>query len=147
MVGDRSGGLLSLGLLGALWAASTGMAAVINALNTAYDVEDGRPFWKARLVAIGLTISLSVFIVGGQVLIMFGDWLAMWLASLVGLGDTLVDYPIGLLLLTIGVSLIYHFAPNVKRKWRLITPGAIFAVVTSIIVSTLFSRHQKSRQC
>jgi membrane protein len=145
VVGDRSGGLLSLGLLGALWAASTGMAAVINALNTAYDVEEGRPFWKARLVAIGLTISLSVFIVGGQVLIMFGDWLALWLAGLVGLGDTFiavwryVDYLIGLLLLTIGVGLIYHFAPNVKRKWRLITPGAIFAVVTSIIVSTLFS--------
>jgi membrane protein len=145
VVGHRSGGLLSLGLLGALWAASTGMAAVINALNTAYNVEEGRPFWKARLVAIGLTISLSVFIVGGQVLIMFGDWLAIWLAGLVGLGDTFiavwryVDYVIGLLLLIIGVGLIYHFAPNVKRKWRLITPGAVFAVLTSIIVSTLFS--------
>jgi membrane protein len=76
---------------------------------------------------------------------MFGDWLAIWLAGLVGLGDTFiavwryVDYVIGLLLLIIGVGLIYHFAPNVKRKWRLITPGAIFAVLTSIIVSTLFS--------
>jgi membrane protein len=44
-----------------------------------------------------------------------------------------------LLLLTIGVGLIYHFAPNRKRKWRLITPGAIFAVSASIIVSVLFS--------
>ena len=145
VVSDRSRGLLSLGLLGALWAASYGMGAAIDALNTAYDVEEGRPFWKSRLIAIGLTIALSVFFVGGQILIMFGDWLAMWLANWIGLGDAFtdlwryVDYLIGLLLLTIGVGLIYHFAPNVKRKWRLVTPGAVFAVMASLLASTLFS--------
>jgi membrane protein len=76
---------------------------------------------------------------------MFGDWFAIWLTGLLDLGDRFVvlgryvDYLIGLLLLTIGVGLIYHFAPNRKRKWRLITPGAVFAVSTSIIVSILFS--------
>ncbi len=145
VVSTRSGGLLSLSLLGSLWAASYGMGAAIDALNTAYDVEEGRPFWKSRLVAIGLTIALSVFIVGGQVLIMFGDWLAMWVAGWIGLGEAFtsiwryVDYLIGLLLLTVGVGIIYHFAPNVKRKWRLVTPGAVFAVMASLLASTLFS--------
>jgi uncharacterized BrkB/YihY/UPF0761 family membrane protein len=55
VVGARSGGLLSLGLLGSLWAASNGIGAAIDALNTAYNVEEGRPFWKSRLMAIGLT--------------------------------------------------------------------------------------------
>jgi membrane protein len=141
----RSGRLLSLGLLGSLWASSYGMGAAIDALNTAYDVKEERPFWKSRLMAIGLTIALSVFFVGGQVLIMFGDWLAMCFAAWTGLGGAFttlwryVDYLIGLLLLTIGVGLIYHFAPNVKRKWRLVTPGAVFAVTASLLASILFS--------
>jgi membrane protein len=147
VISDSSGGLLSFGLLGALWAASKGMKAVIFALNTAYDVEEERSYWMTKLIAPGLTLSLSLFIVGGQVLIMFGDWLAIWLTNLLGLGDRFValwhyfDYLIGLLLLIIGVGLIYHFAPNRKRKWRLITPGAIFAVSASVIVSILFSQY------
>jgi membrane protein len=145
VISGSSGGLLSFGLLGALWAASKGMQAIIFALNTAYDVNEERSYWMTKLIAPGLTILLSLLIVGGQVLIMFGDWLAIWLTSLLGLGDRFValgryiDYLIGLLLLTVGVGLIYHFAPNRKRKWQLITPGAVFAVSTSIIVSILFS--------
>jgi membrane protein len=147
VISDSSGGLLSFGLLGALWAASKGMKAVIFALNTAYEVEEERSYWMTKLIAPGLTLSLSVFIVGGQVLIMFGDWLAIWLTNLLGLGDRFValwhyfDYLLGLLLLIIGVGLIYHFAPNRKQKWRLITPGAIFAVSGSVIVSILFSQY------
>jgi membrane protein len=145
VITDSSGGLLSFGLLGALWAASKGMQAVIFALNTAYEVEEERSYWMTKLIAPGLTLSLSLFIVSGQVLIMFGDWLAIWLTNLLGLGERFValwyyfDYLLGLLLLIIGVGLIYHFAPNRKRKWRLITPGAIFAVSGSVIVSILFS--------
>jgi membrane protein len=147
VISDSSGGLLSFGLLGALWAASKGMKAVIFALNTAYDVEEERSYWMTKIIAPGLTLSLSVFIVGGQVLIMFGDWLAIWLTNLFGLGDRLItlgqyiDYLLGLLLLLLGVGLLYHFAPNRKRKWKLITPGAIFAVAGSVIVSILFSQY------
>jgi membrane protein len=147
VVSGSSGGLLSFGLLGALWAASKGMKAVIFALNTAYDVEEERSYLMTKIIAPVLTLSLSIFIVGGQVLIMFGDWLAIWLTNLLGLGDRFaaigqyIDYLFGLLLLTIGVGLIYHFAPNRKRKLQLITPGAIFAVSGSVIVSILFSQY------
>jgi membrane protein len=147
VISDSSGSLLSFGLLGSLWAASKGMQAVIFALNTAYDVEEERSYWMTKMIAPVLTLSLSLFIVSGQVLIMFGDWLAVWLIGLLGLGEGLaglwqyIDYLIGLLLLTIGVGLIYHFAPNRKRKWRLITPGAVFAVLASVIVSILFSKY------
>jgi membrane protein len=147
VISGSSGGLLSFGLLGALWAASKGMKAVIFALNTAYDVEEERSYLMTKIIAPVLTLSLSIFIVGGQVLIMFGDWLAIWLTNLLGLGDRFaaigqyIDYLFGLLLLTIGVGLIYHFAPNRKRKLQLITPGAIFAVSGSIIVSILFSQY------
>src|SRR5688572_7055711 len=59
---SRSGGLLSSSLLFSLWAASNGLGAVMQALNQAYKVQEGRPFWKAQLVAIGLTIALSLLV-------------------------------------------------------------------------------------
>src|SRR5262245_2818131 len=43
------GGLLTIGLLGALWSSSSAMVSVIGAMNRAYDINEGRPWWKVRL--------------------------------------------------------------------------------------------------
>ena len=67
-------------MLGTIWMASTAFDAVIEALDIAYDVDDLRPFWKTRLLAVGLAaisgglllVALAVTIVGPR----FGDWLA-----------------------------------------------------------------------
>jgi membrane protein len=142
---NRSRGLLSFGILGALWAASGGVTAIMGTLNDAYDAREERPFWKVRLIAIGLTILLALLIVGGTALIMFGDRFASWLAAHLGLGNVfmvtwaVVDYLLGLTLIFLGLELIYYFAPNVEQDWKLITPGAIFSVVSLIIASLLFS--------
>src|SRR6186997_1178889 len=58
----RDGGLLSLGLIGALWSSSGAMVAVVSAMNRAYDIDDSRPWWKVRAQAIALTVALAVFI-------------------------------------------------------------------------------------
>jgi membrane protein len=142
---NRSRGLLSFGILGALWAASGGVTAIMGTLNDAYDAREERPFWKVRLIAIGLTILLALLIVGGTALIMFGDRFASWLAAHLGLGNVfmvtwaVVDYLLGLTLIFLGLELIYYFAPNVEQDWKLITPGAIFSVISLIIASLLFS--------
>jgi membrane protein len=70
---NRSRGLLSFGILGAFWAASGGVTAIMGTLNDAYDAREERPFWKVRLIAFGLTLLLALLIVGGTALIMFGD--------------------------------------------------------------------------
>jgi membrane protein len=142
---QSSGGLLSFSLLASLWAASSGLSALMGVLNVAYEVEEGRPWWKARLVAIGLVLALTVFVLGGALLIIFGDKLAAWLAGWFGLGAVFttvwpyVDYLIGLVLLTFGIGVIYYYAPNVDLSWRWLTPGAIFAVVMAVLASLLFS--------
>src|ERR1044072_3238787 len=59
---SSTGGKLSFGLLAALWAASNGLTAITDSLNTAYDLKETRPWWKQRLTAIGLTIALSILI-------------------------------------------------------------------------------------
>jgi membrane protein len=142
---NRSGGLLSFGVLGAIWAASGGVTAVMGTLNEAYHAKEERSFWKVRLVAICLTVMLALLIVGGVLLIMFGDRLSAYLAARLGLGTAFaviwsaVDYLLGLGLVLLGLQLIYYFGPNVKQDWRWITPGAIFAVSGLIITSLALS--------
>ena len=51
-------GKLSIGFITTLWAASSGMSAVIAALKKAYEVKEARPWWKARLLATVLTVAL-----------------------------------------------------------------------------------------
>jgi membrane protein len=142
---NRSGGLISFGILGALWAAAGGVTAVMGTLNVAYDAKEERPFWKTRLIAVGLTALLALLIVGGTALIMFGDRFAAWLAALFGMGAVftliwgVVHYLLGLALLFLGLELVYYFGPNVEQDWRWITPGAVFAVASLIVASLLFS--------
>src|SRR5690349_2054253 len=66
VIRPHSGGLLSFGLLGSLWSASSGFAGMIEALNVAYDVPETRPIWKTRGLAIVMTV-----VVGGMLVISF----------------------------------------------------------------------------
>lgn len=145
IVSNRSGGLISFGILGTVWAASSGTAAVMEALNDAYEAQEGRGYIKLRLVAISMTIALALLIVGGTTLIMFGDRFALWIANALGLGPTFatvwhyVDYLLGLALIFVGLQVIYYFGPNLKQDWEWVTPGAIVAVIALIAGSFLFS--------
>ena len=50
---------MTIGALGALWSSSAALISIVSALNRAYDMEESRPWWKVRLVAIALTIALT----------------------------------------------------------------------------------------
>lgn len=145
VVSNRSGGLLSFGILGAVWAASGGVTAVMGALNVAYGTKEERSFWRIRLVAIFLTLALSLLVVGGVVLIMFADRFSAQLADSLQVSRYYVpiwrgvDYALGFALVLLGLQLIYYFGPNVQLGWRWITPGAVFAVISLILASTLLS--------
>jgi membrane protein len=149
VITNSSGGLLSFGVLGTLWAASSGVSSVMGTLNTAYDAKEERSFLKMRLIAIGLTVALALLVMGGAVLIMFSHTLSEWLSSVFGFGSlfkivsTVVGYLIAIALLFFGIGLLYFFGPNIKQEWRWITPGAVFAVAGIIIGSLLFSVYLK----
>jgi membrane protein len=76
---------------------------------------------------------------------MFGDRFAAWLAAQLGIGTTftiiwgIIHYLVGLALLFLGLELIYYFGPNVEQDWKWITPGAVFAVISMVVASLLFS--------
>ena len=142
---SSSGGKISFGILAALWAASNGMTAITASLNSAYDLEETRPWWKQRLVAIGLTMALSVFIVSALILVVAGHSIADWLGATFGLGSTfplawkIIQWPIILFCIIFAFALIYYFAPDFReQKWQWLTPGAAIGVALWLLVSIAF---------
>src|SRR5688572_4526214 len=82
-------GLLTVGVLGALWTSSSALVAIVSTLNRAYDVTESRPWWKVRLVAIGLTVGLAVFIVTAAVLMIAGPQITSFFESQFGFGSSM----------------------------------------------------------
>jgi membrane protein len=145
LVTGQRGGLLSFGILAALWTSSSALTAIVDGLNRAYDVAEGRPFWRVRLIAMGLTVGLSAFIVVALVLLTFGPQLGRWVADLVGLGDfftlawNILRWPLIVGLLITAMAAVYYFGPDVEQEWRWITPGSAFAVVGWLLASLGFA--------
>jgi membrane protein len=143
VVSPNKGTFLSLGILGTLWAASGGFAAMIEALNVAYDVRDDRPFWKTRPLAVGLAfltgalllVALSVMVVGPR----FGEWLAgkVHLSGLFVLLWPFIHWTIAIGFTILAVEVLYFLAPNVKQRLRATLPGAVIAVSCWIALSYL----------
>jgi membrane protein len=145
LVTNQRGGLLSLGILAALWTSSSAVTAIMDSLNRSYDVEEGRPFWKVRLMAILLTIGLSVFIIVSLILLTFGPQIGGWIADKVGLGSVfklawnILRWPVIVGLIIVAMALIYYMAPDVEQEWQWITPGSVVAVVGWLLASLGFS--------
>lgn len=142
ITGASNAGKLSFGLLAALWAASNGMGAITQALNVSYDVTESRPWWKQRLVAVTLTIALSVLVITALVLTLMGGQIADWLAAHFGLGTLFtiawktIQWPLVLAFMVTSFALIYYFAPDLKDQgWKWLTPGSAIAVVLWLLVS------------
>jgi len=140
-----SGGKLSFGLLAALWAASNGLTAITDSLNTAYDLNESRPWWKQRLVSIGLTMALSVLIIVALVLVVAGGKIAEWLAAHYGFGPVfpitwkIIQWPVIFACMVLAFALIYFFAPDFREQaWKWLTPGAAIGVVLWLLVSLGF---------
>ena len=137
-------GLLSLGLLGALWASSSGVTAIIESLNAVYRAKETRPFWKVRLIAILLTIGLAGFIILSITLILYGEYIGSWLANFVGLGSLfevvwiILQWPVAIALMLFALAAMYYFCPNVEQDWRWVTPGSLLAVLLWLVVSLGF---------
>jgi len=142
---SSGGGKLSFGILAALWAASNGLGAITESLNTAYDLKETRPWWKQRLIAIGLTVALSVLIIGALVLVVAGGKIADWMAAHYGFGPVFqfawktIQWPVVLACMTFAFALIYYFAPDFREQsWQWLTPGSVIGVVLWLLVSLAF---------
>jgi membrane protein len=142
---EQRGGLLSFGFVAALWATSAGMYAIMQQLNITYDVAESRSFWKARLIAIGLSVMFAVLVIGGFSLIVLGGQIQDWLGSKFGFSDALLTFFVVFrwLMIALGLlfafSLIYYLAPNVKQRFKFVTVGSVIGAVLLIGASLGFA--------
>jgi membrane protein len=141
---EKNGGLLTLGMLGTIWSTSSGVDAIISTLNQAYDIQEARPWWKVKLIALGLTVALAIFIVISFALVLVGPSLAEKVAQWAHVGPaftlswTILQWPVIFALVTLGVAMIYYYAPDAVQEWIWITPGSLFATTLWLAISLVF---------
>jgi membrane protein len=141
--GQRSG-LLSFGIVATLWAASSGLHALIYSLNVAYGIKQMRPWWRDRCLALGLTCAFSGLIISALAIVFFGSHLGRFLADSFHLSKAFRDgwqflqWPLVVLFVWFGLELIYFTAPNLPRPWKWLTPGAVFALLAWLAISFAF---------
>lgn len=138
-------GLLSFGILFTIWTASGAFSAMMKALNRCYGVRETRPFWKAKGIAILMTLGLSALVLAGVLLLILGPAIGSSMADFFRLGGlfeffwNIVRWPVALTLMMVSVALLYYFAPNADLRFRWITPGGLIGVLLWVLASVAFS--------
>jgi membrane protein len=138
------GGIFTIGVLTALWSSSAAMTAIIDTLNRAYDIDEGRPWWKVRLTAVGLTVGVSFFILVSFTLVLFGPTAAEWITNNTPLGSAfewtwkILQWPVVFALVATAMAIIYYFAPDAEQDWVWLTPGSVLATALWLLASLGF---------
>lgn len=133
---NASGGILSVGLILAIWSASNGMTAIMNSFNVAYDVEDARNPILLKILSVVFTIVMALVVAVALTLPAFGSFIKDHLFGAIGLDKEvawifdLIRVLLPLIIILLAFITLYSVAPNVKTKLKSVFPGAIF---TSII--------------
>jgi membrane protein len=142
---SATSGKVTLGLVGALWAASVGFSAIQDGMNTVYKVKETRPYWKARGSAILVTVLLSIIVTLNLAALLLGDFCAKyarahiwhrWLAATAQVTLHTLSFAAAAALLMLVFATIYYFAPDLKAKrWRWVTPGGAIGIAGWLLAS------------
>lgn len=140
------GGVLSVGFLLALYSATSGMVALMNAFNSSHEIAEERTFLSKRLVAVGLTITLALTLFLAITVLVVGGVVIEHLARYGFFSNVVVYFVLkiarylGVFAVFVGVvSVIYRYGPDVQMKWAFITPGAVTASVLIVLTTLGFS--------
>jgi membrane protein len=141
VVAQKRGGVLTFGFLFMIWSASTGMHALIEQVNLAYNVEDPRPYWKVRGIAILLTFVFPLLMIIALSLAILGGVIQGWLATLVGRSGILLLFFATLrwiiiaAFLLLSFALTYYFGPYGKRKFQFFSAGSLVGAILVALAS------------
>lgn len=153
-----SQGLLSVSFVAAIWIASGAVSSTMNALDHIHRVPPKfiRPFWKAKLISLGLTFGTILLLVAASVMVFVSDFLVKLLATQ---GEQIVETiskrpgfiepgvlmlwshlstPIALGMVALAFAFIYRFGPSRRLKGSPILPGAILATLFWALFSGIF---------
>jgi membrane protein len=139
------GGLLTFGVVGTLWVASSGIEALRTALNRAYRATESRPFWLRRLQSVAFVLGGAVImiLVSGLIIVggLISDYIGevpvvpgltqdVWNAARLGLGAVLL-----------GGALfgIHRWLPGCDIPGRRLIPGIVLTTAVWIAVASFFT--------
>ncbi|MGC1869896.1 MAG: YihY/virulence factor BrkB family protein [Acidobacteriaceae bacterium] len=137
-------GLLTFGLIFTLWSGSTGVYAIMEQLNAICDRTDRRPFWKARGIAILLTVLFALLTIGALSLVIFGGAVQSWMASMIGWSHPLriffatLRWIILAAALLLALAVAYRYGPDGNTRFRFISPGNMAATLLIALASIGF---------
>jgi membrane protein len=142
---QAGGKLLFFGVAVALWSVSAVARTLTEAFNVAYQVAETRRWWKQLVLSLAFGPVLALVVIVSVALMLVGPQLVGSIAELVDLDELFVRlwgwlrFPVALLLLAVVLSVVYHFGPNAKQRFRTVVPGAALSVVLWAISSMGFS--------
>jgi membrane protein len=140
--GDK---LLFFGVAVALWSVSAVARTLTEAFNVAYQVTETRRWWKQLVLSLAFGPVLAFVVIVSVALMLIGPQLVGSIADVVNLDEVFVRlwgwlrFPVALLLLAVVLSVVYHFGPNARQRYRSVIPGAALSVVLWAISSVGFS--------
>lgn len=144
---SNSGGVLTFGLLGAIWVGSSAVSATIKALNRAYGVKETRSFFRLRFLSLQLMFGAGLFMVLAFNLLIMGSWIEDQLHRLLPMGHLLpnivgsLKWPAGFMCAVAMASMLYRSAPNCKPKFLEVIPGAVLFTVLWYFLSEAFGAY------
>jgi len=145
VISTRRTGLLTISIIASLWATSSGIEALREALNQAYGVEEPRSIWFCRLQSLAFTIVFSVSIIVVMLVLVIGPVAWSYIQPLLkvpwqwGWFYEALRYIIAVGLLYLVVALLYRWLPSRHLPRREVLPGAAITVLLWLILASLFS--------
>ncbi len=135
-----------VGLVVALWSASSYVGAFIRASNVIYETPEGRPIWKLRPLQMLVTLVMLILLVLVALALVLTGAIVTAVAGPLGVGGSAVSiwdiakWPVLLIVVIVMFAVLFYAAPNVKLAgFRWVTPGALFALVVWLIASAAFA--------
>ncbi|MFC5177618.1 YihY/virulence factor BrkB family protein [Nocardioides taihuensis] len=134
-----------LGLAGALWSASGYVGAFGRAMNTIYEIPEGRPVWKLRPAMLLLTLVLVLLAAAVLLALVLTGPVAESVGNAIGIGSTAVTvwqfakWPVLFGVVVLIVALLFWGTPNIKQpKFRWVSLGALTAIIAWVVLSAAF---------
>ena len=146
IIAIKRGGLLSFGVLFALFLATNGVNTLMRAFNNCYKTKEKRSFLTTRLIATGITVMLAFVLLLALILLVVGQFAIDWLFSFGILTEDLLYFTllfvrllIVLVTFFLAISLIYYLAPAIHDRWRFFSSGSFIAATVCVALSFGFA--------
>jgi membrane protein len=139
------GGKLTFGIVFGLYSASGGTSTMMSVLDGSYHVQENRPYWKQKVIALALTIVLVALLTAALLIVLFGGGVANHLANngligpMVKIALKIIGWLAALFFMFLAFATIYYWGPDVKEQhWYWITPGSMVGVTLWVVASLAF---------